>query len=100
MVAGVLILQRPSPGCRHEQQEVEHHASIAHRMPRRHARGSALPQLAEYVAYDNTQRPHRSLGLAPPLPSAPPLQATGAASGRIVARRVLGGLHHVSERAA
>ena len=56
--------------------------------------------LSKYVAYYNTQRPHRSLGLVPPLPSAPPLQATGAAPGRIVARPVLGGLHHVYERAA
>ena len=24
--------------------------------------------LAEYVAYDNTERPHRTLGLEPPLP--------------------------------
>jgi len=56
--------------------------------------------LQEYVAYYNTQRPHRSLGLVAPLPNAPPLGATGAAPGRIVARPVLGGLHHVYERAA
>jgi hypothetical protein len=56
--------------------------------------------LAECVAYDNTQHPHRSLGLVPPLPDARPLRATGAAPGWIVARPVLGGLHHVYQRAA
>jgi transposase InsO family protein len=56
--------------------------------------------LTEYVAYYNTQRPHRSLGLVPPLPGAPPLRATAAAPGQIVARPVLGGLHHVYERVA
>ncbi|HEX2515797.1 MAG TPA: integrase core domain-containing protein, partial [Chloroflexota bacterium] len=56
--------------------------------------------LREYLAYYNSARPHRSLGLMPPLPSAPPLRETGAAPGRIVARPVLGGLHHVYERAA
>jgi transposase InsO family protein len=56
--------------------------------------------LAEYVAYYNTQRPHRSLGLVPPHPSAPLVRAIGTAAGRIVARPVLGGLHHVYERAA
>jgi putative transposase len=47
--------------------------------------------LQEYVAYYNTQRPHRSLGLVAPLPNAPPLRATGAAPGRIVARRCSAG---------
>jgi putative transposase len=57
--------------------------------------------LGEYVAYYNTDRPHRSLGLVPPLPSAPPpLRVPNAAPGRIVARPVLGGLHHVCQRAA
>ena len=52
--------------------------------------------LQEYVAYYNTERPHRSLDLAPPLPSA----RTHSLAGRIRARPVLGGLHHVYERAA
>jgi transposase InsO family protein len=56
--------------------------------------------LEEYVAYDNTARPHRSLGLVPPVPGAPTPLPPPTALGRIVARRVLGGLHHVYERAA
>ena len=58
-----------------------------------------LRVLQEYVAYYNTDRPHRSLGLVPPLPSAPPRAPTGP-PGRVVARPVLGGLHHVYRRAA
>jgi transposase InsO family protein len=50
--------------------------------------------LREYVAYYNTARPHRSLGLAPPLP------AERRPTGPIRARPILGGLHHVYERAA
>jgi transposase InsO family protein len=50
--------------------------------------------LAEYVAYYNSERPHRSLALQPPLPRAP------ATSGPIRGRPVLGGLHHIYERAA
>jgi transposase InsO family protein len=50
--------------------------------------------LREYVTYYNTARPHRSLGLAPPLPG------EGRRTGPIRARPVLGGLHHVYERAA
>jgi transposase InsO family protein len=56
--------------------------------------------LQEYVAYYNTARPHRSLGLVPPVPGAPPPLAPPTAPERIVARPVLGGLHHVYERAA
>jgi transposase InsO family protein len=55
--------------------------------------------LAEYVAYYNVDRPHRSLALTPPLPSArsPTLPSvTGAGSSR----PVLGGLHHIYRRAA
>jgi transposase InsO family protein len=53
--------------------------------------------LQEYAEYYNTERPHRSLALQPPVlrgpdPAAPP--------GRVVARPVLGGLHHVYERDA
>jgi transposase InsO family protein len=50
--------------------------------------------LREYVAYYNTARPHRSLGLVPPLPGERNL------TGPIRARSVLGGLHHAYERAA
>jgi transposase InsO family protein len=50
--------------------------------------------LAEYVPYYNTERPHRSLRLEPPLPRAP------AGSGLVRAQPVLGGLHHAYRRAA
>jgi hypothetical protein len=53
--------------------------------------------LAEYVRFYNVDRPHRSLDLAPPLPTA---RGPCAASGPVVARPVLGGLHHVYTRAA
>src|SRR5262249_37065692 len=56
--------------------------------------------LREDVAYDNTERPHRGLGLGPPLTGAPPLRAPPGPPGRLVARPVLGGLHHVYHRAA
>ena len=52
--------------------------------------------LNEYVDYYNAERPHRSLDLAPPLPTA----RTRAPTGLVHARAVLGGLHHVYERAA
>jgi transposase InsO family protein len=52
--------------------------------------------LAEYVAFYNTARPHRSLALKPPLPAARSPGSTGA----IRSRPVLGGLHHVYARAA
>jgi transposase InsO family protein len=53
--------------------------------------------LQEYADYYNAERPHRSLALVPPLalPRAP-----SALPGRVVARPVLGGLHHVYSRAA
>jgi putative transposase len=50
--------------------------------------------LAEFVDYYNHDRPHRSLGLQAPFPS------QAASQGGIVVRSVLGGLHHVYERAA
>jgi transposase InsO family protein len=55
--------------------------------------------LSEYVRYYNTDRPHRSLGLTPPLPSvrAP---AAPSAAGPVTSRPVLGGLHHAYARAA
>ena len=56
--------------------------------------------LQEYVAYYNSARPYRSLGLVPPLPKPSPPRAPVAPPGRIIARPVLGGLHHVYQRAA
>ncbi|MGH2350444.1 MAG: integrase core domain-containing protein [Chloroflexota bacterium] len=50
--------------------------------------------LEEFTAYYNQQRPHRTLRLAPPLPTA------RAPTGTIRSRPVLGGLHHSYERAA
>ena len=52
--------------------------------------------LAEYVAYYNTERPHRSLALEPPLPAV----RSPVACGAVKSRAVLGGLHHVYHRAA
>jgi transposase InsO family protein len=52
--------------------------------------------LAEYVAYYNTERPHRSLALEPPLPAA----RSPATLGEVRARAVLGGLHHGYQRVA
>ncbi len=52
--------------------------------------------LAEYVAYYNADRPHRSLALEPPLPASRSPVPTGV----IRARPVLGGLHHSYHRAA
>jgi transposase InsO family protein len=49
----------------------------------------------EYVLFYNTARPHRILGLMPPVPGAPTPLALPAAPERIVARPVLGGLHHL-----
>jgi transposase InsO family protein len=50
--------------------------------------------LSEDVAYYNSERPHRTLALQPPLPRAPTV------SGPIRRRPVLGSLHHIYERAA
>jgi transposase InsO family protein len=50
--------------------------------------------LAEFVNYYNHDRPHRSLDLQAPFPK------HSATHGRIAVRPVLGGLHHVYERAA
>ncbi len=50
--------------------------------------------LAEFVSYYNHQRPHRTLRMEAPVPAAP------QAVGRVIARPVIGGLHHVYARAA
>ncbi len=52
--------------------------------------------LAEYVAFYNVERPHRSLALEPPLPASRSPVLTSAISSR----PVLGGLHHIYHRAA
>jgi transposase InsO family protein len=52
--------------------------------------------LAEDVAYDNTERPRRSLALEPPLPAS----RSPVPTGTVRWRPVLGGLHHVYKRAA
>jgi putative transposase len=54
--------------------------------------------LDEYVAYFNAWRPHRGLGQR--APCGPALPAQSHPTGRIMGRSVLGGLHHVYERAA
>ena len=50
--------------------------------------------LAEFAAFYNGARPHRTLRLETPLPAVRPT------AGPIRARPVLGGLHHTYERAA
>jgi hypothetical protein len=50
--------------------------------------------IAEFVHYNNHDRPHRSLGLEAPSPT------VASRQGGINVRPVLGGLHHVYERAA
>ncbi len=49
---------------------------------------------AEFVSYYNRQRPHRTLRRETPLPT------SHSPTGPIRGRPVLGGLHHVYERAA
>jgi transposase InsO family protein len=56
--------------------------------------------LREYLAYYNTERPHRGLALEPPLRRGPVPSDPTAPPGQVVARPVLGGLHHVYQRAA
>ena len=56
--------------------------------------------LQEYAEFYNTERPHRSLALEPPLRRGPVPSDPTAPPGRVVARPVLGGLHHVYRRAA
>ena len=65
--------------------------ALDHILPLSERHGSVL---AEFVAYYNQDRPHRSLGLETPVPRQRPVD------GEVVSRPVLGGLHHVYERAA
>jgi transposase InsO family protein len=53
--------------------------------------------LGEYAAYYNAERPHRGLHLEPPLVRS---RGTSTGTGPVRARPVLGGLHHVYQRAA
>src|SRR5487761_375728 len=50
--------------------------------------------LAEFVAYYNHDRPHRTLGLETPL------SRVRSFSGEVRSRPILGGLHHAYGRAA
>jgi transposase InsO family protein len=56
--------------------------------------------LEEYVAFSNTERPHRSLALEPPLLGGTAWPAPPGPLGRVVARPVLGGLQNAYQRAA
>ncbi len=49
--------------------------------------------LPEFIEYYNHDRPHRSLALASPIPRNP------SRDGPVRSRAVLGGLHHIYERA-
>lgn len=51
--------------------------------------------LREYASHYNVARPHRTLGLQ--TPTGPPLRLGPPRAGRIIARPVLGGLHHEYE---
>ena len=51
--------------------------------------------LREYEAYYNNGRPHRTLDLE--TPTGPPPRSDPLQAGRVVARPVLGGLHHEYE---
>jgi transposase InsO family protein len=53
--------------------------------------------LGEFAAYYNTERPHRSLQLEPPVP---PSRRAMRGATRIRSLPVLGGLHHVYQRVA
>jgi len=56
--------------------------------------------LTEYVNYYNRWRPHRSLGQRAPCAQAPPSCDADRKGNEIIARSVLGGLHHVYDLAA
>jgi transposase InsO family protein len=56
--------------------------------------------LQEYAEYYNTERPHRSLALQPPVLRGPVRPDPAVPPGRLVARPILGGLHHVYQHAA
>ncbi len=56
--------------------------------------------LVKYVAYFNRWRPHRSVGQRARCAQAPPLHGQDQEGVQVIARSVLGGLHHVYDLAA
>ena len=56
--------------------------------------------LVEYVAYFNRWRPHRSVGQRAPCAQEPSLHGQDQEGVQVIARSVLGGLHHVYDLAA
>jgi len=56
--------------------------------------------LAEYINYFNLWRPHQSLSQRAPCAQAPPSPEPSQKGAEVVARSVLGGLHHVYDLAA
>ena len=54
--------------------------------------------LAEYVGYFNHWRPHRSIGQRAPCAAA--ISECRSKGGKIIAKPVLGGLHHIYQQAA
>jgi putative transposase len=54
--------------------------------------------LSEYVGYFNHWRPHRSIGQRAPCALSPTVQRNEG--GNIIAKPVLGGLHHIYQLAA
>jgi transposase InsO family protein len=64
---------------------------VDHVIPRNEAHLRTL--LAEFAASYNTERPHRTLRLETPPP------ASRSPTGAVLARPVLGGLHHACARA-
>ena len=65
---------------------------LDHVIPLHEAHPRAI--LAEYTAHYNTERPLRTLHLEAPRPAA------RSPTGAVLARPVLGGLHHAYARAA
>jgi transposase InsO family protein len=53
--------------------------------------------LAEYVGYFNRWRPHRANGQR--APCAPAISVCRSKGGKIIAKSVLGGLHHMYQQA-
>jgi hypothetical protein len=56
--------------------------------------------LGRVVGYFNNWRPHRSIGQRAPCAPSTPAPHRSAQAGKIIAILVLGGLHHVYQRAA
>ena len=56
--------------------------------------------LTEYAAYFNRWRPHRSVEQRAPCAEAPPSHGSNQKGPEVIAKSVLGGLHHVYDFAA